>query len=72
MSDIGEFTINALEKMCSECPNPKIQLDSYSYETFEFGEEFHYRLYCENANQCKYALSVGLQSANISCPVVKE
>lgn len=61
MNNIGEFTINALEKMCAECPNPKLQLDCTSIETFEFGEEFSYHLYCENRNQCLYAYSQGLR-----------
>ena len=59
MSNLGEFTINALEKMCAECPNPKLQLDCARIETFEFGEEFSYHLYCENRDQCLYAYLQG-------------
>lgn len=66
MNNIGEFTINALNKMCAECPKPKLQLDCCSIETFEGGDSFSYRLYCENQDQCEYAIRSALSGENIS------
>ena len=59
MDEIGEFTINALNKMCAECKSPQLELDTCVHESFNCEDVFTYHLYCKNYQQCEYAFKVG-------------